>query len=354
MILGIENVLAAVSSQRAGLSRAATNRVATMVTNFDGWYSGQSAQDFALQLAALAENTADSSARLSDTASTLMIREMTGEWPNRGPRITDGTARYGVTAFEAYDRIPAHYRVAVSRGLTNAAALASTINRARRMMDLEVSLAAREQYRSTFAANKGVVDGFRRVIRPELSKTGTCGLCIAASDQVYTVETLMPIHPGCNCEVLPIVDGWDPGEYVNTEDLARLYETAAENARDETKGVPSRSQLSSVRVVVDQHNEYGPMLRNSEHNLQTLEDLVDQSRDAREVQYHAELADLEQRYRDALVLRASGEPLDADLVEMKDHLMRARTRTRAWSKFYGVQRATPRRGPTTLSVVDLV
>ena len=354
MQVGIENVLSVVASQRAGLSRAATNRAALMVSNFDGWYSGQAAQEVVLQLAAVAENAADASAKLSDTASTLMLREMTGTMPAAGPQLTAGTARYGVSAFEAYDRIPAHYRYAVSTGLTAAAALASTVNRAKRMMDLEVSLAGREQYRSTFAANKGIVDGFRRVIRPELSKTGTCGLCVAASDQVYTVETLMPIHPGCNCEVLPIVDGWDPGDYLNKEDLQRLYETSTEGGDVSESGVPSRSQLSSTRVTVDQHGEYGPMLRNAEQNLQRLEELVDESRDERELQYQAELADLEKRYRDALVLRASGEPLDADLVEMKDHLMRARTRTRAWSKFYGVERATPRRGPTALSVVDLV
>jgi hypothetical protein len=29
------------------------------------------------------------------------------------------------------------------------------------------------------------VTGYRRVVHPELSRTGTCGLCIVASDQVY-------------------------------------------------------------------------------------------------------------------------------------------------------------------------
>lgn len=349
----LERILAVASTQRRGLVEAAGRRATQVLTRFDGWYNGYEASDLELTLGRLADNVANQAAVLANTSTALMIREMTGHWPNPAEWLVDGTARYGVTAAEAYNRIPRHYRYVVSTGKTEQEAVRSTIDRTRRMLDLEAGLASREQYRSTFAANHGVVDGFRRVIRPELSKTGTCGLCVAASDRVYSVETLMPIHAGCNCAVMPIVEGWDPGDYVNQMDLRRLYETSTENGETSESGVPSRSQLSSTRVTIDEHGEYGPMLRNAEHNIQRLEDLTEKSRDARELQYQQQVADVERRYRDALVRRAAGDAPDEDLTQLRDQIMRSRTRTRAWSKFYGVPQATRRRGPTTQSIVDL-
>ena len=153
-----------------------------------------------------------------------------------------------------------------------------------------------------------MVDGYRRVIRPELSKTGTCGLCVAASDQFYSVENLMPIHPGCNCAVLPVIDGYDPGDYVNSMDLRRLYETAETGAEpDEYGRVPSRSQLSTVRVTIDQHGEYGPMLKNRDEHEKQLSTMVDATRDQRKMNFQATEADIEMRYREAVVKHAAGK-----------------------------------------------
>ena len=349
----LEQIMGVASTQQRGLVEAAGRNASAVLTRFDGWYNGYAASDLATRLGRVADNVANQAAVLANTSTALMIREMTGHWPNPAQWLVDGSARYGVTAFEAYNRIPRHYRYAISQGKSPREAVRSTIDRTRRMLDLEAGLASREQYRSTFAANHGVVDGFRRVIRPELSKTGTCGLCVAASDQIYTVETLMPIHAGCNCAVMPIVEGWDPGDYVNRMDMRRLYETSTEGGETTEGGVPSRSQLSSTRVTIDEHGEYGPMLRNAEHNIQRLEELTEKSRDKREIQYQERSADIERRYRDALVRRASGVAPDADLVDLRDKVMRSRTRTRAWSKFYGVPRATRRRGYTSQSVVDL-
>lgn len=39
--------------------------------------------------------------------------------------------------------------------------------------------------------------GFRRIIHPEFSTGGVCGLCVAASDRIYHRETLRPIHLRC-------------------------------------------------------------------------------------------------------------------------------------------------------------
>jgi hypothetical protein len=54
----------------------------------------------------------------------------------------------------------------------------------------------RETTRRHLAAAEDVT-GYRRVIHPELSKSGTCGLCVAAADRIYYVDDLMPIHTNC-------------------------------------------------------------------------------------------------------------------------------------------------------------
>jgi len=98
------------------------------------------------------------------------------------------------------------------------------------------------------------ITGYRRVIRPELArKDGTCGLCIAASGQVYRKSTLMPIHTHCHCAVMPIVGAKDPGRDINGQDIDSLYRQAAANGR-------SREELSAARFTVHEHGELGPYL----------------------------------------------------------------------------------------------
>jgi hypothetical protein len=89
------------------------------------------------------------------------------------------------------------------------------------------------------------------VLRPELSDDGACGLCIVAADRVYTVGTLMPIHPPtCRCQTMPIVGDLDPGYSLNRADLERLYADA---------GSTNAEELRRTRYRVDMHGEHGPV-----------------------------------------------------------------------------------------------
>lgn len=97
--------------------------------------------------------------------------------------------------------------------------------------------------------------GFRRVIRPELSRTGVCGLCIAASHRVYRSDVLLPLHANCKCEVLPVA-GLDPGRLVNDADLRMVYDAVDSNTRD---------KLKQARFQVNEHGQLGPVL--SVHGL---------------------------------------------------------------------------------------
>lgn len=315
------------SKRKTGLATVAGRRAEALLSDFTGWYSGGEAAGMARRLGTLAERTAQSTAMITDVVDGMMISEVTGRMATRGPRTFDDLARLGVSGFEVYDRIPAHYRYAVSQGLTDQMALGSTVDRVKRMIELDISLAAREQHRATFSANTDVVEGYRRVIRPELSKTGTCGLCIAASDVIYSVGDLLPIHPGCNCAVMPIIDGYDPGDYVNTMDLNRLYQTASEGSETEVD-TATRSQLSSVRVTVDRHGEYGPMLKNRDEHEKQLSEMVDSTRNQRLADFQLRQADIEMRYREAVIRHAAGEGPHEDVIAYEKAIKDLRGRRR--------------------------
>lgn len=259
--------MAASSERRSKLSQKVSNRAAREVAGFDGWYNGRLEQELAESLGDVANNAAMVSALQAETYGSMVIEEMTGASPLSATENLSGTARIGVTASVAYGRVAKRYGYIRSLGYSPDAAKASAIDRVRRMMDLEVGLASRMQMQRLFSQNTQTITGYRRVIRPELSKTGVCGLCIAASDRIYSTGEMMPIHPGCYCETLPIVGNDDPGFSLNTADITRLYRTADQNRE---VGAPTRSQLSSVRMVEYTHGEYGPMLRDSQEALKTV------------------------------------------------------------------------------------
>lgn len=83
---------------------------------------------------------------------------------------------------------------------------------------------------------------YRRVVHPEKSRGGSCGLCVVAATRVYTRPDLKPIHSRCHCDVVPITAHSDIGEAMNRFDLGELYDTAAG-----TGGAP----LKRVRVTED-------------------------------------------------------------------------------------------------------
>jgi hypothetical protein len=93
--------------------------------------------------------------------------------------------------------------------------------------------------------------GYRRVIHPELSRTGVCGLCIAAANQIYKVGTLLPIHTNCKCTIAAVTAKHDPADDVNKADLSALYKLA---------GGTDGPQLKRIRFQLDEHGELGPTL----------------------------------------------------------------------------------------------
>lgn len=169
-----------------------------------------------------------------------------------------GSFRRDVDPVDVYDRVARTFRWERSRETSMEEALAAAEARLERLIADDLMVAQRDAFDAIVSGpDEGLVTGYRRVLRPELAKFGSCGLCIVAADRVYERGDLMPLHARCNCIVLPIVDGVDPGLSLNEDDLDRLYAasgTTSGRARDGGIG------LKRVRVQTFEHGELGPVL----------------------------------------------------------------------------------------------
>ena len=147
------------------------------------------------------------------------------------------------------------YRYARSQGVDEAPAVTRAVQRAERMAGTDLSLAMREASRQKLVLVDADADvevrGYRRIIHPELSAGGTCGLCVAAADRFYSVEDLLPIHDRCWCTVLPVITGLPDPKSVDR----KAYEDAVARA-----GNTSAGALARERYRFDQHGELGPVL----------------------------------------------------------------------------------------------
>ena len=162
--------------------------------------------------------------------------------PQPYPRAVDNP-------LDVWTRPAEQYRYAKSQGATDEQAMGKALERADKLAQDDIMLTKR-QLSNTIMKHTGA-KYYRRVIHPELSETGTCGLCLAASTRRYSIKDLMPIHNDCNCETLPILPGKDPARLFNLQDLEKLYELA---------GGTGAAKLADVKYKIDEHGELGPYL----------------------------------------------------------------------------------------------
>lgn len=168
----------------------------------------------------------------------------------------DGVLSDRLPVEEPFDRVAREYRFAIHNGDSEEEALAKSLERATMVVDENIALAERQAehliLKKASADNPGKIKGYRRVIHPEASTTGTCGLCIVASDQIYSVSDLKPIHAQCKCETVPIFQNNDPGLRLNQSDLAAIYKAAGNST--------ATGDLLKVRYKIDMNQELGPQL----------------------------------------------------------------------------------------------
>lgn len=226
--------------------------IARLVLSWTGFYFAEDVAALVTALARLIEPAQRQTASATDAYLARAIGELRGRPAAPiGVRVDPDRLRQTTTHRDALERVAAEYRRHVANGLDDGSARRRAAERAKLLADDDLSLAAREVSRQAFTRTNGVT-GYRRIIRPELSNGGTCGLCVAASDRLYGRGDLLPIHARCNCTVLPVLGAVDPGKGLNDDELAELYRRAGGN---------TVAQLKRARVTVREHGELGPVLR---------------------------------------------------------------------------------------------
>ena len=251
----LESILA---RQTAGRTRIRTRVLSVVEQTWGGLGSWDSAdvERFVAKVEPLIRAGQLSTAAMTDSYIAAVMSTMTGE-PVRpiGVHADEVTHLRPVPNDEVYRRPFVELWSGLKTGQPFNEALAAGGQRALRLVEDDLSMAHRTAASRAFTQHSGV-QTYRRVIRPEMSKTGVCGLCIAASGQTYKSETLLPVHGRCWCDVLPIVGSMDPGRTINGEDIDSLYARAASQA-DSLTG----KDLKKVRIDVYEHGELGPTLR---------------------------------------------------------------------------------------------
>lgn len=234
------------------------------------------------------EEAAEAAADTSNTAAILaaglmaqylatVTSTMSGEdLPT--PAIILGPLRNGADMRRVFHRPAKLFRRQVAKGVAPAEAFKQAMDLAAKLTETNNTLAMREASRLALSelGPRAGVTGYRRIVRPELARTGSCGLCIVASDRIYKRADLMPIHNGCNCDVLPIIGkaygAGDPGNSFNNLDLEDFYAAAGDSN--------SGRDLKKVRVQVNEHGEYGPTLGDANQKFTDWRDLDLPARDA--------------------------------------------------------------------------
>jgi hypothetical protein len=254
------------------LQRQAVTATDAYLTNASSIISGQrmrpaGAADIRFLRRAMTEQLADEI--LSGARRTAWV-ELGNPGDGPGEHIDTQTGfglehdREYQTAEDAYGKIADNFRFnTVVRGDEPLRAQQKAEARIAAVAQTDVTLAVREQYRRNLG-NQGAT-GYRRILHPELSQTGPCGLCVVAADRVYRTEDLLPLHNRCVCEVLPVYGRTDPGVTLNGDDLRRIYDAAGGNTRE---------ALRRVRVVLTEHGELGPILVHGEQHYRGPEEVA--------------------------------------------------------------------------------
>lgn len=254
--------------------KAAAAAQATWLS-FDAWYSAVAVAAVAREMAGLSHASQNLIVGAAQSYIANIVAILTGTTVALPTTTADlPPVRNGAPLELVHSRPDERYKKGVATGMTPAQAQALAVYRAGDLQVQDMSLVEREaqQYQMRLLG----ITQFRRVVRPELSKTGACGMCIVASDRIYNSATLMPMHDRCKCIPMPIIGALDPGNSLNGRDIGSFY----------TGNSTQADELKKARYQVNEHGEYGPVLTSYGHHFRgrdqvALED--DPARAAREL-----------------------------------------------------------------------
>jgi hypothetical protein len=148
---------------------------------------------------------------------------------------------------EVYARPYVAVRTALSEGTRYPEAVAVGLERLKDITATDIQLAKTHTARSSFTRNG--VQRYQRV----LTGSQSCALCYVASTQTYSRADLLPIHPGCDCSVAPVI-----GDFDRDSELAATHEAISE--RFGTSDPSARAIDYRKALIVQEHGDIGPVL----------------------------------------------------------------------------------------------
>lgn len=185
-------------------------------------------------------------------ATSVYFSEATG---GTAAAVSDGviTTLRGVSPEVVYSRPIATARTALSRGKSVSQALASGGRRAENIASTDLQMAKVHQAHESLQASEATL--FRRV------PTGreNCAMCMIAATQPYKKKDLMPIHPGCDCDVDIIPAGMDLNDMFDADAILEATHARVE----EFAGLADRGGRAvdyRKLIVTHEHGEVGPVI----------------------------------------------------------------------------------------------
>ena len=217
-------------------------------------------REAARQIATLVARAETATANLIQAQNDAIAREL-GHKPTPSRSLYTGDRPRKVEPEVEWMRPVYRYLDAVEEGRAADEAARIAAEKVEIQAADDLNAASRAGMEDWMERNLGGVTGYRRVIHPELSEGGSCGLCIAASTRVYKKDRPVEFHARCKCGIVPIFDDQDIAQALNLNDLneylGRMYSDAGESTRAE--------DLKKTRYKVIEHSELGPQLRDLTH-----------------------------------------------------------------------------------------
>jgi hypothetical protein len=256
-----EQLQAALTERYDALSTSLRSRVISFVLDaFDtlGEYRDSDAVAFIENVLPTVLAAQQQMGQITDAYLSAMIADMMGVSTAAGGIELPGALR-GVDPAEVYTRPFVTTWTALSKGKAYAQAVAEGRTRLLSITETDLQLAR------THAAQQSMQRGGAQFFRRRLTGAKNCALCVLASTQRYRVGKLMPIHPGCDCKVEPLVGSRDPGHILDEATLKEAHAAVAKGTGASDAG--GRAPDYRDVIITREHGEYGPLLAVRRHEF---------------------------------------------------------------------------------------
>lgn len=204
-------------------------------------------------------------AALTDAYLTRVLATEFDERIATGRTIDTRQGLRGVDPSIVYRRPVKTVRYALSQGKDVSEAVAQGVQRLTKITQSDMQLAKTRQAHKTLG--RSTVDGYERVLKGDYD----CAKCIVASTRFYHKAQLMPMHPGCDCDVKPIRKPKGRNIILHSERLDDLADLIT------ASGLPTNASAQDYQnlIVVHEHGELGPVLALRDEHFRRMSDLPD-------------------------------------------------------------------------------